>query len=398
MHLLITYKKQLPVSLLGIAVLLWIFGCTEPFEGTVEGFEDVLVVDAIITNENKRQEVRLTRSFRFDEEGPQAEENANVIVEDGDGEQFVFNEEEPGIYLSSTPFAAEMGKDYRLSITTEDGKSYRSDTMQLPTASTTIDELYAERTTNDQGEEGMGIFIDTFDPSRQSNYYRYEYEETFKIIAPFWSPNDVVFIIQLSTGPVFEVILREREERVCYGTDREKTIEIANTLNLSEDRLGRFPVRFIDRDNYILSHRYSILVRQYVQTQEAFSYYEDLKGLSQSPNSVFTEDQPGFLPGNVFSLDDNNENIAGFFEVTAVTEERIFFSYEDFFPGEDLPPYIQECTIAPAFGEDLKGILDRENSVLYEFNPSEGGYLMTPRACGDCTALGSNKVPDFWIE
>ncbi|WP_422083318.1 DUF4249 domain-containing protein [Ulvibacterium sp.] len=395
MYPLIAYKKRLTLPLFGMVVLLWVFGCTEPFEGTVEGFEDVLVVDAIITNENKRQEVRLTRSFRFDEEGPQAEENANVTVEDGDGEQFVFNEEEPGIYLSSTPFAAEMGKDYSLSITTEDGRSYLSDTMQLPTASTTIDELYAERTTNDQGEEGMGIFVDTFDSSRQSNYYRYEYEETFKIIAPFWGPNDVVFVIQLSTGPAFEVILREREERVCYGTDREKTIEIASTLNLSEDRLSRFPVRFINRDNYILSHRYSILVRQYVQTQEAFAYYEDLKGLSQSPNSVFTEDQPGFLPGNVFSLDDDSENVAGFFEVTAVTEERIFFSYEDFFPGEDLPPYVRECNIAPASGEDLKGILERENSVLYEFNL---GYQMVPRACGDCTALGSNKVPDFWVE
>lgn len=398
MYATTTHKKQFPVQCIGMALLLWIFGCTEPFEGTVEGFEDVLVVDALITNENKRQEIRLTRSFRFDEDGPQAEENANVTVEDGEGGQFVFDEEEPGIYLSNPPFSAEMGKAYSLSITTEDGRSYRSDTMQLPTASTTIDELYAERTANDQGEEGMGIFVDTFDPSRQSNYYRYEYEETFKIIAPLWGPNDVVFVIQLSTGPVFEVILREREERTCYGTDREKTIEVVNTLNLSEDRLSRYPVRFINRNNYILSHRYSILVRQYVQTPEAFDYYEALKGLSQSPNSVFTEDQPGFLPGNIFSVDNEDENIAGFFEVAAIDEKRIFFSYEDFFPGEELPPYIQECIGSPAFGEDLKGILDRGNSVLYKFDPSQGGYLMTPSACGDCTALGSNKVPDFWIE
>jgi len=386
------FLKRFLVPVLG---LLWGLGCTEPFEGTVAGFEDVLVVDAIITNENKTQEIRLTRSFPFDAEGPEAEENANVTVSDGSGEEFVFDEQEPGVYWSRIPFGAETGKDYSLSITTQDGRSYRSNTMQLPTASTSIDDVYAERTTNGQGQEGMGIFVDTFDPSRSSNYYRYEYEETFKIIAPFWGPNDVVFIIRLSTGPVFEVILREREERVCYGTQREKTIELVNTLNLSEDRLSGFPVRFISRDNYILSHRYSILVRQFVQTQEAFEHYETLKGLSQSPSSVFTEDQPGFFPGNVFSLDDPNENVAGFFEVTAVAEKRIFFSYEDFFPGEELPPYIQECTTGRAFGEDLKAILDRGNSVLYEFN---NGYVMTPRVCGDCTALGSNKVPDFWTE
>ena len=168
--------------------MVWIvtvFGCTEPFEGSVEGFEDVLVVDALITNEKKIQEVRLTRSYPFDGEGPIAEGNADIVIDDGDGRQFVFEEDEPGVYLSRMPFSAETGKAYSLSITTQDGRSYRSGTMELPIDSTSIDQLYAVRTSNDQGDEGMGIFVDTFDPSRESNYYRYEYEETYKIIAPF---------------------------------------------------------------------------------------------------------------------------------------------------------------------------------------------------------------------
>jgi len=394
MSLSFGYKEKLTIKLIGFLFLFGISACTEPFQGEVEGLEDVLVVNALITNENKAQEVSLTRPYRFDEDAPTAEQNAIVSIDDGE-EQFFFDEVEPGKYISNIPFAAEISKTYRLDITLENGRSYRSDTMQLPVATTNIDELYAERITDDDGEEGMGIFVDTFDASKQSNYYRYEYDETFKIIAPFWSPQDIVFVIQLSTGPAFQVILREREERVCYGADSEKTINVINTLNLGEDRLSRFRVRFIGRDNYILSHRYSINVRQYVQTPEAFAYYDALRGLSQSSTTVFSEDQPGFLAGNIFSLDDRNENVAGFFEVATVTEKRLFFDYEDFFAGEDLPPYFQNCIPAPQSGEDLKGTLARGERVYFDSN---GGFRTVSRACGDCNALGSNKIPDFWVE
>ena len=59
-------------------------------------------------------------------------------------------------------------------------------------------------------------------------------------------------------------------------------------------------VRFINRNNYIISHRYSILVRQFVQSNEAFTFYETLNDLSRN-ESLFSETQPGFLAGNVSS-------------------------------------------------------------------------------------------------
>jgi hypothetical protein len=380
--------------LITLAYLFIFWNCTEPFQGEVEGFGDVLVVNTVITNEMKRQEVRLTRSYRFAEKGPIPEEAARVQIETDDG-QVLFDEVEPGNYFSSVPFVAEMNKNYTLSITTADGRSYRSETMQLPIADTTIDQLYAERIVDNNGVEGMGIFVDTFDTSRGSNYYRYDFVETYKIIAPLWSPEDVVFVIQLSSGPDFAVILREREERVCYGNERAKTINVTNTLNLSQDRLSHYPIRFIGRDNYMLSHRYSILVKQFVQSPEAYAYYETLKGLTQSSTDIFSEDQPGFLAGNISALDDPNENVAGFFEVATVDEKRIFFNYEDFFPGEELPPYILNCVPTISSGEDLARTLENNTHVFYDIN---GGIRTVPRECGDCTALGSNKIPDFWEE
>jgi len=405
-----TYRNLVTKSLkfFGLFAMLFIYACVEPYEGSVGTYEDVLVVNCILTNENKTQEVTLTRSYRFEDEGPKAESNAQVTVMTTEGEEFLFEETEPGKYRSVQPFQAQMGKDYKLMITTSAGKSYSSTTMQLPVSSTTIDEVYAKRMVNSQGVDGIGIFVESVDPSGQSKYYRHAYEETYKIVAPNWSPYDVYLIGEGEQIDYYAVILREQEEQVCYGTNKVNPIVLKSTVGLIEDRLKDYNVRFISRDNYVLSYRYSILVKQYVQNPEAFAYYETLKGLSQTSDNIFSEDQPGFLAGNIFSIDDSSEHVAGFFEVATVDEKRIFFNYEDFFPGEELPPYVVGCfTFAPYHqgrkGErELAQILKEGNVRFYDFNNNpaqfEGPFLLTSPECGDCTTLGSNKVPEFWIE
>lgn len=389
-------------------LMVSVLGCVVPYEGTMGIYEDILVVNAIITNENKRQEVTLTRSYSFDEDGPKAEINAKVSVLTGDGEEYQFEEIKPGIYLSLIAFSAEMGKGYKLFIITASGKSYSSTSMKLPVNTTSIDDVYAKRIVNNDGEDGIAIYINSFDPTGNSKYYRHEFIETFKIIAPNWSPYDIVLLGEGELQDYYSIILREQEERVCYGKNTSKNIILNSTISLNEDRLKNYEVRFINRNDYIITYRYSVLVRQYVQTPETFSYYETLKGLSRSSDNIFSEDQPGFLAGNIFALDDAKENVAGFFEVSTVSEKRLFFNYEDFFAGEELPPYDGGCfTFAPSaagrMGErELTNLIKSGSVRYYGYNnnpaPNEGGVLLTTPKCGDCTVLGSNKVPDFWIE
>ncbi len=394
MSFLITNLRCATPRFLAMLIVLLFGACIEPYEGPVGSFEDTLVVNARLTNENKKHEIRLNRSYKFDEDGPTPEQNAIVFIIDGAGATYEFEESAPGIYSAVNAFAAEVFTPYYLSIQTENGNSYRSDEMELPKAETKIDELYANRIVDDNGVEGMSIFLDTYDPFKTSNYYRYEYKETFKVIAPFWSSQDAVFIIESTLGgPEFNIILREQEERICYGTGKSNTFDLINTSNLSEDRVTQHAIRFIPRNDYILRHRYSILVRQYVHSAKAFEYYETLDRLTQSSTDPFSEDQPGFLSGNIFSLTDNKENIAGFFDVATVDEQRLFFNWVDFFPGEEIPPYFINCEPRePTNAEDLIQLLTNGNSVFYD------NLRFVPRPCGDCTALGSNKIPEFWVD
>ena len=398
------FKILTPVFL----ILLSLAGCTEEIDVEDEfNFEDVIVIEATLTNEKKIHQILISRSFRFDDEEPRAETNAQVQVIANESETIAFTEQTPGVYESSQEFAAEAGVNYQLFVSTNDGKDYQSPSVQLA-PETQIDDVYASREVNSIGNDIMSIFVDSFDPTRSSNYYRYEYEETYKIIAPDWTREDFL-ILQDGEGndlPVPGFTTRPLEEQTCYNTVLSNSIIQTSTTNLTEDRVAKFSVRNIASDDPIISHRYSILVKQFVQSQEAFSYYDILNQLSGS-NGALNQIQPGFISSNIRSTVDRNEKVLGFFQVSSMTEKRIFFNYEDFYPGEPLPPYFTECGrsappisagVPPRFPllEAIQGGLVKYLTENLNQGSMEGPYIVVPTPCGDCTILGTSEEPDFW--
>ncbi len=392
-----------------LLVLLSLGGCIEAIDVVFEDFESAIVIEATITNKMETQRVFITRSYEFEEEGPESESNADVRVTGG-GNTYVFQESSPGVYLSQQPFAAQPNTQYQLSIQTQDGRSYSSTEMTL-TNVTQIDEVRAERITNDFGEEGVAILVDSFDPGGNSVNYRYQFEETYKIIAPFWTPTGLEKVPAAEAEVLCDVRLipDTESEETCFATDFSNAIIQTNTSDLNEDRVDNFMVRFINRNNYIISHRYSILVRQFVQSNDAFNFYETLNEFSGN-DSFFSQTQPGFLVGNISSDTNAEEKVLGYFDVASVHEQRLFFNYADLFPGEDLPPYIDPCAqSSPPLatpGLPPRCVLStqvEENLVRYAGNndspeQTEGPYLIVPRVCGDCLEIGSVEVPEFWSE
>ena len=404
------------------AVFLLAISCVEEFNGEIqiESFESVLVVDALITDETTTHEVLLTRVFQFEEDIPNPERNAMVQVVDDSGTEFPFLEMEPGVYHSQNEFSAVQGRTYTLNITTSDGRSYRSDATPMPN-STPIQELSAERVVNDLGEEGVSIKLDNTPGGAEPSYFRFEYEETYKIIAPRWDPfeMEVVHYIACDTIPYqVEIRPRQEEQRTCFASASSLNIIQASTDELTENRIVNKEVRYLSRDNYIISHRYSINVKQYSQTLDAFSYYERLQDFSSFDN-LFSLVQPGLLEGNVFSETSSDEKVLGYFEVASVSTERMYFNYEDLFPDEPLPPYAVDCGFmgnpqlytagyhcdgfrscdgaceSPLIEGILAGLITFAQENEEDFNQP---YFTWPSPCGDCTKIGSNVVPEFWIE
>lgn len=401
-----------------ILMLSMLLGCIEEVDFRTlrqEAQTNLLVVEASLTNELKSQEILLSRTYSFDENGPVPEVGATVRVVDETQNEFLFSEVSPGQYRSNTPFAAQQGVAYTLNFKTRDGNIYSSEPESFEDVAQ-LQGVLAERITNNLGEEGIAISVNSSSLSGNAAFYRYAYEETYKIIAPNWTSRkfEVITAGICNSGPPFlfeEVVLTERdqEERVCYGSASQKDVILNDASLQSGSNVNKFLVRFIKRDNYILSHRYSILVKQLVQSPKSFSYYSTLRDFSSS-ESIFSEIQPGFLNGSIKAVSNTNELIIGYFEVNQVSSQRIFFNYEDFFPNDPLPPYPDNCDLLfapPTFcGLGCPALLSaqiRFDGVQYaddNADPAgcEGPFLVTNRSCGDCTALGSNVVPEFWEE
>ncbi|RIV46973.1 DUF4249 domain-containing protein [Flagellimonas pelagia] len=403
---------------------------------TGDGQSATLVVEAVLTDEMITQKVYLSRSdARLDLEtdtvynpyiplgslpidSVDMEAGATVRVLGENGVEYQFTEGSEGIYLSNQPFALQMGIGYILEIQTSNGREYVSDPLVVQGKSK-FTNVYAEKAISNSGEEGIAIYVDSEPQEGNTEYYRYAYEETYKIVAPYWRPVDFELTGYDNTvfPPLFnlDVVERQIQNEICYNTVSSTTIDQFSTAGSPESEVSKHMVRFIGKDNFIISHRYSILVQQQVQSADAYSFYKTLKSFSQSDN-IFSQIQPGALYANVHRKDGTNENVLGYAEAVGVSDQRLFLNFDDFFPGEQLPPFVFDCNFQSAklYNEPTQdpcpqGLLERINAgIVSYYSPYDeslvpnascpGPYVFLPKICGDCTLLGSNIKPDFWEE
>ncbi|HSP40691.1 MAG TPA: DUF4249 domain-containing protein [Gillisia sp.] len=370
--------------------------CVEPYEIDEEVFEDFLVLETTITDEVKHQEIFLNRTYRLQENEPAPEINASVKITDGQNE-FLFAEASPGHYISINEFGAAPGVPYILEILTENGDFYQS----IPTASPSgnqIDNLYAKRIEY-EGEDGVAIFLDNSGPSETSRFYKYEYEETYKIVSRLSANVDLI----VENGELILICEKPREETVCYNTVDSDNIILTNSGSYSQNMVEGLMLRFIGRQDPVLSHRYSMMVKQYALTREAYTFFSTLKELSAS-ESIFSQNQPGFINGNIFSPDNPEKKIIGYFNVASVSTKRMFFNFLDFYgPNELRADFSSDCTpftpnlLLPDIRGDLIEQLKSGWVKLATGSCDEPiPYAFVTANCIDCNYWGSNIVPDFW--
>ncbi|MGB5188778.1 DUF4249 domain-containing protein [Robiginitalea sp.] len=411
-------------------LVLLLFSCVESVEIEEQETPSLLVVEAALTDEFKTQHVRLTRSFGFETDTIPPETRARVSVETGQGETYSFSPSADGTYSSDRQFAITPGLTYELVISTPDGTVYRSDPEVL-VGTSAIEDLYAVRETNQNGTDGVFIYLDSSPGEGNPTYYRYEYDETYKIVAPNYSSFDFRLTDYDPCTPTpeieytLEIVPRTEEVEVCYKTVPSTNVIQNDATTLSEPNIRRFPVRFLGSTDFMIRHRYSILVRQYVQSPAAFSYFQVLEQFSSS-ESIFNSVQPGFLNGNIRAVGRGEAPVIGYFEVASVSERRLFFNFEEVFPDLEQPPYITNCGLhsspeahlsycidCVAFPDACGGANPCPMSIVESVDlglityvddnavgigTCPGPYIYVERVCGDCTVLGSNIVPEFWIE
>ncbi|GLB50957.1 DUF4249 domain-containing protein [Neptunitalea lumnitzerae] len=398
-----------------------LIGCVEPYPIATNSYEELLVVDATLTDSLQYQTVKLTKSYPLTTESATYVNNATVWIEDTDGQIFNFSQiETDSTYISDVQFNAQQNNSYSLHITTSNGNEYTSEWQNTP-PQIQINDLYAEHAFNEEGTEGAQVYIDVKSDDTTPIYLRYTYEETHKIRTPRVSSFE--WEIQNYVSPVFygpdcitveyDIILTERDApvNICYKTNYSNNINLANSNNLSQNIIDKHPIRFINKDDYILAERYSILATVYSESYQSYQYYQTLDKLN-SNGSVLSPVQTGHIQGNIFN-NNSEEKIIGNFNVTAVKTKRIFFDFTDF--GFSQPSYPVEQDIHELDYMDacnpfkqpdrlvLRTLLLLENYQVLQYQQEVTNfeilgkiYTVINPECADCTTFASNVKPAFW--
>ena len=131
--------KYIYLKVFKIKIGIWIFvfgflsACEEATDHAIpDQVYNTIVVDAILTNELKQQEIRLSRPFSDPNGRPEPVSGATVnVTVNGFDVSFPESALTPGLYQTENDVAATIGQSYYLAVSFE-GKTYNAVTTMVP--------------------------------------------------------------------------------------------------------------------------------------------------------------------------------------------------------------------------------------------------------------------------
>jgi len=359
-----------------VVFLLFIAGCTVEFIPQIDESREYLVVEGMITDQDRVNKVRLSRSLPLGKPLVRKPVKGAVItITDENGVITNLRETQAGTYSTdSTRFRGRVGGRYALGIKILNS-TYSTDLIEMKPVPP-ISSVYYEKVNivassdSNKLEQGCRIYLDSYDPSGECLYFRWDYVETYEYQVPY----DVL-------------------NKICWVTERSDRILIKNTSIYNRARITKFPVNFINNYSDKLKEKYSILVSQYSLNEPEFDFWEKVQNISQNVGSLY-DITPMAIPSNIKCDNNPEEIVLGYFSVSAVTQKRIFI--EDKFVGT--PVFYTYCATDTVRNYLPFEGLNVDYWVIEDYSDEIPPFwvVTTYRECADCTTRGTKIKPSFW--
>lgn len=350
-----------------------------------------LVVEGFINNGTEPTSIKLSRTTKlYDSAEVIYEYNAQVSIEGENNESYPLYESINGTYLSSE-LHLNSNEKYRLHILTTDGKEYLSDFSAVRNTPP-IDSVSWKR------ENGVQLYINTHDPQNNTRYYQWKYEETWEFHSAFASSLNYIFdpASSKNTGVEYKYPDASTDTTIykCWKTVNSTSINLGSSEKLAQD-LIYLPLIYVEPASVKISVLYSINVKQYALSQDAYLFLQKIKKNTEQLGSVF-DPQPSALQGNIHCLTNPAEVVVGFVEVSQEQNQRIYIT-NDQVPDWD---YDAGCRSVVIFNNEDS--IAKYGTGLIPAFPDEvfRDFVVTFYAaevrCIDCTLRGTNVKPDYW--
>jgi uncharacterized protein DUF4249 len=379
-----------PIILLVIAG-----GCKQAYEppATTKSIR-LLVVEGFINSGQGATVIYLSRTGDLQDQGVRHEFGAQVRVEGDDGHSFLFVDSLNGKY-SYPQLVLNNNVKYRLHITTSDGKEYASEYTAVR-HTPPIDSITWQMENN-----GVRVYVNTHDPQNDTKYYQWKYDETWEIHSMYYTSlkyrrdasNVVTALLWRDTA--FHTV--DTTLYKCWNTLSSTSIILGSSEKLSSDVIF-LPVNYIEPGSEKLSVLYSLNLKQYAMSQDAYLFMQKMKKNTEQVGSLF-DAQPSQVSGNIKCVTDAKESVVGFVEVTDEQTKRVFV-YNRQVPGWNYTTTCQQYLINNTVNDINKFGADLYPTVANVIDPLSGNpvdfFAANMQTCMDCTTRGVNHKPAFW--
>ena len=408
-------------------ILVAAVSCIDPYNLNLKGYKSLLVVEGLVTNENSSYKIKLCRTTSSDSSVPEKVTDANVYISDGDGAKTHLQNCGNGYYKTdSTSFTGVVGQKYTLQILTGDGKEYKSEEcIMFPVPA--IDTIYYEKGEEISGSlgesiKGIKIYLNSGSAAGMNKFFRWTFEETWKFFLD--SPPLYQCIIVDDTTLSFEEVPVVKE--TCWKKNKSGNIVTYSILAGQPEYIDKQEIQFIaSSKSDRLTHQYSILVKQYSISEKEYDFWNNLKKVSETGGDIF-DSQPYLVISNIHNVNDANEMVLGYFEVSAVSQKRIFITAHEL-DTLNLPHYKSDCVeyvkspddwppsssmgSSPTWIEIYHMFMDSGDFTFVRPVLKSGDILGGPvgqskllklvfatNVCSVCEYSGVSAKPDFWVD
>ena len=384
-----------------LLTLLMLASCVEEFKipkKVMDEYESEIVIQGrILAGEESVVYVSYTSQFNQEIAAP-AIRDAEVYIVGNDGYRSSVAEYEPenNCYTVDT---RSISRNVQYAVEVKlDGETYQSDFLSIMD-SPDIDEItYKEN--GDTIHNGISIHVTTFADDEDSRHYMWSYEEDWEFHAEIditRTPHEV---------PIYNENWYPLESPnvnpyyYCWMSSVSRNVHIYSTSELNENSVKNVKLIDIPIDDIRISYIYSILVKQWSLSDDAYHYYKTLKKYTEESGGLFTP-MPTEIHGNVSCISNPKKKARGYVLASNVKNKRIFVYSSDF---KEIIPQYENCYMeipgqTPNWEFSWLQRIDAfGHVVLSKSGKIDVDSRLYSSECVDCreTKGSTKKRPAFW--
>ena len=376
-------------KVLGVIILLMMASCVKTYEPNLD-IKDTqkIVVSGQLSDQEGMQSVAIsvTSKLDFPKEIPLS--NCTVKLKASNGHTWNYTEIEDGLYqlwLSNNEL--DLNLNYHIEVLTPDKQLIVSDDERFYDCPDVENlhyeraEKYNELTLNINS--GLQFFIDFKGSLTDSRYYYYEVIET----SEFHTPRPIEWWYD---GVVHHEVPADYSKSLCWNTQRINDVFVLSTDNLSSNEYKMFSINFTSNQSQRLQHLYSLLVKQYSISNEAYVYWKQMQ-INMHQSGGLYNNQPIAAKGNMKNVDNPEADVLGYFMLGKVKERRFFI------PPQGLEIIDNTCGKPAILRFGLRDIDPIQYPAYLDGDQNRYFNSLLDKGCVDCTSQGGTTTkPSFW--